>query len=131
MCDEVWNSPEINVQALKACKKLAESGDASAQFQYGAWLLRLPEEYANKSDGIAWIRQSAQNRNIYAQVLLAKSGTIVDFDKDLVSVVEAYAWYAVLNDDVAMKRLSETMKEEEILKAQQLAQEYVKKYRSK
>jgi len=130
-CEEVWNSPEVNLQALASCKELAESGNASAQLQYGLWLLRLPEEYANRPEGISWIRQSAQSGNVYGQVFLVKSGSVADFDKNLVSTIEAYAWSAVLNDAVQMKKLSEVMNEDELLKAQQLAQEYVKKYRSK
>jgi len=127
-CDEVW-ATSVNLQALDSWQ-LAEKGDVSAQLQYGLWLFRLPKEYQNRTEGMKWIRKSAENGNLMARIGLAKFLSSDDVDKDLVNYMEAYAWYAVLNDEISMKKISLKLKPDELEQAKKLSKEYIDKYRN-
>jgi len=129
VCDDVWIGPNVNTEALNNCKILAEQGSSGAQLEYGLLLLRLPEKYKNLSEGIHWIRKSAQSGNEYAQVGLATFLSNEKFEKNLINYPEAYAWFAVLNDNVSMKVLSTKMNKQELELSKKFAQEYVQKYR--
>jgi TPR repeat protein len=128
-CDEVWNGPEVNAEALDTCKKLAEDGNVDAQFRYGLWLIQLPGKYENAPEGIKWLRKSAQNGKQMAQLAMAKFLSSEDFDETLIDYVEAYAWYAVLDHEVAMTELSSRMQKPDLERARKLAREYIEEYK--
>jgi TPR repeat protein len=130
-CDEVWTSASgPDLKALEECHKLAESGNAHNELSYGLWLFgRLPPEYQNKAEGIKWIRKSAEHGNQVARVGLAMFLSADDESlKDFRNYIEAYAWYAVLNDEKSMKRIAEKLTPEELKKAKTLAKKYIEKY---
>jgi len=77
-----------------------------------------------------WIRKSAENGNLMARIGLAKFLSSDDVDKDLVNYMEAYAWYAVLNDEISMKKISLKLKPDELEQAKKLSKEYIDKYRN-
>ena len=128
-CDEVWNGPDVNADALRNCKILAEKGNVNAQLEYGLLLLRLPDKYKDLSQGIFWIRKSAQNGNEYAQVSVAHILSNDKYENKLLNYTEAYTWFAVLNDDVSMKVLATKMNKQELELSKKLAREYVQKYK--
>ena len=130
-CDEVWTSASgPDLKALEECHKLAESGDAHSELSYGLWLFaRLPSEYRNQTEGIKWIRRSAEHGNQIARVGLATFLSADDESlKDFRNYIEAYAWFAVLNDEKSMKRIAVKLTPEELKKAEKLAKKYIKKY---
>ena len=129
-CDDVWVT-SFDLQALQRCKSQAEAGDVKAQFQYGLWLIRVPEKYRNISEGINWLRISAKNGHRLAAVTLGVFLSHEELDPTLVDYVEAYAWFAVANETEAMQRLSGKLTETELARAKLLAKEYVTKYQRK
>ncbi len=130
-CADVWESESgPDLKALEECRQLAESGDAHSELSYGLWLFaRLPPEYRNQAEGIKWIRKSAEHGNLIARVGLAMFLSADDESvKDFRNYIEAYAWYAVLNDELSMRRVAEKLNIEELKKAKALAKIYIEKY---
>jgi TPR repeat protein len=130
-CKEVWvSSSGPDLQALDRCRQLAETGDAYYQLKYGLWLFGgLPDEYQNRPEGMMWMRRSAENGNLIARVGMAKYLSTEEFGKDFIDYVEAYAWYAVLNNEKAMKNIADRkLTAAELEQAKKLANEYVEKY---
>jgi len=128
-CYEVWNGPDVNADALSNCKILAEKGNVDAQLEYGLLLLRLPDKYKDLSQGILWVRRSAESGNKYAQVGMAHILSNDKYENILLNYAEAYAWFAVLDDEASMKNVTAKMNKQEIELSMKLAQEYVKKYK--
>ena len=129
-CDDVWVD-SFDLQALHRCKSQAQAGDVEAQFQYGLWLIRVPEKYRNIAAGINWLRISAKNGHRLAPVTLRVFLSHEKLDPTLTDYVEAYAWFAVANETEAMQRLSGKLTEGELARAKLLASEYVEKYQRK
>ena len=129
-CAEIWID-KVNISALEDCRIKAESGDKDAQFEYGLWLIRLPEEYQNIPEAIKWIKKSAINKHHVAQVAMGKflSGEM-ESDQFPINLLESYAWYLTANEFKASDRIKAKMKPEEVKKADNLAEQYIIKYQA-
>jgi TPR repeat protein len=129
-CKDVWNK-SFDTQALECCKEKAQQGSAEAQYDYGLWLIRLPETNRNVSEGIEWLIKSAKNKYPVAQVAIGMflSGQHPDsgIKEDM---IEAYAWLSTAQQYSAMAEVEKKMSAADLLKAKKRASEYIVEFTS-
>ncbi|MEI8394255.1 MAG: SPOR domain-containing protein [Rhodospirillaceae bacterium] len=117
------------VEATAIFEKLANQGDARAQFWLGTMWYQGRGKPRNYREAFRWYRQSAYLGNSDSQNnlgLIYRNGEAQE-----PNFVVAYAWFSLAkaqNNDVAdrnLESLASTMTKNEILQGQQLTQEYL------
>ena len=129
-CDDVWVE-KVNIEALNRCKDKAIAGDTDAQFQYGLWLIRLPQEHKNIIGGLKWLEVSAINRHYYAQIALGRFYSGEPYSPEFpCNLIKSYAWYSTAHLHKSAATVEAKMTKEEKIKAKKLAEEYMANYLS-
>jgi len=118
-------------EALKWLRKAAEQGQPAAQFSLGQ--MYEDGEGVPESDSLAasWYRKAADHSPAYlggvweAEVQLSymyRDGRLPEDN------VQAYMWFAVVGGDDDMERVARHMTREQILRAQRMAEDWIKQH---
>ena len=110
------------------CQAAAVAGDPEAQFGYAQILWSGHGHETHREQAIEWYRKAAKQGHRFAQLAL---GRFLSDERSPVvrNPIEAYAWYAVLDERTAMQRVASTLSGPALEKALVLASEYIASYR--
>jgi hypothetical protein len=117
--------------ASRRCERMAESGDADAQFGYGLILWSGSPSGVDRHAALEWLRRSAEQGHWLAQESLGGMLQMAELESTLQNRAEAFAWLVTAGDTKGATRLRTKLSATEARDADHLAMEFVAKYPSK
>jgi hypothetical protein len=126
-CDVAYEDGTKQEQEV-ACQMRAQSGGPNAEFSYGLILWSGHDRASDHRGALEWIRKSARQGHLLAQVTLGEFLSHPEVEPELRNPVEAYAWWIAAGETKAAERLLATLSPTEADAARLLSVEYRSKY---